>query len=123
MRHRWRVLLAVDLGLFNVALFLFAWLPPLEILPQEWAAMALALFAMVGVVTHALPWIRLPGERWAYMITSWVGLYVMAAYVHLSPEVWAAKAPITVFILSGVASAYAAHVIDGGPRATVDGHV
>lgn len=122
MRARWRILLAVDLGLFNLALFLFALLPPYNLIPQEWVAMGLAVFAMIGVITHALPLIHLPGERWAYMITSWVGLYVLVAYEKLSSDPYYMKVSMAMFLLSGIASAYAAHVIDGGPRA-VDGHV
>ncbi len=123
MRERWRILLAVDLGLFNLALFLFAWLPPTDILPQEWLAMALAVFAVAGVVAHAIPRVHLPGERWSYMITCWVGLYVLVAYEHLSTDPYSMKIPMAAFMLSGIASSYAAHVIDGGPRAAVDGHV
>lgn len=85
--------------------------------------MAFSAFAMIGVVTHALSQIHLPGERWAYMITSWVGLYVLVAYEYLSTDPASMKIPMAVFILSGVASAYAAHVIDGGPRALIPDHV
>lgn len=116
MRHRWRILLALDLGLFNVSLFMFAWLPPTRILPQEWLAMVLSLLAFIGVVANAIPRVRLPGERYAYIITVWVGLYVLAAYARLSTDPTYMKITMVSFLTSGIASAYAAHVIDGGVR-------
>lgn len=113
MRHRWRVFLAIDLGLFNIALFVFALFPPGELLLQEWVAMGLAAFAFIGVAAHASPWIRLPLERYVYLITGAVGLYVFFAYLNFSPTEPLNKLPFLLFMSSGIASAYAAHVIDG----------
>ena len=113
MRHRWRVFLAIDLGLFNIALFAFALLPPGDLLLQEWVAMGLAAFAFIGVVCHASSWIRLPFERFAYLVTGAVGLYVFFAYLNFAPAEPFNKRPFLLFRSSGIASAYAAHVIDG----------
>lgn len=113
MNPRWRFFLALDLGLFNLALFVFAWLPPETLVPVERVAMALSLIAFIGVVGHAIPWVTLPGEKWAYLITGAVGLYVLLGYIASSTAPYYIKVPYCAFMLSGIASGYAAHVIDG----------
>ena len=111
--YRWRLALALDLGLFNVALFLFAALPTTTILPVEWSVMVMSLLCALGVVSHALPRIRVPLDEWSYLMTGAIGLYVFAVYS--SAQVPASvKIPYLAFLLSGAASGYAAHVIDGG---------
>jgi len=120
MRQRWRVLLAVDLGMFNVALLLFALLPPYNIIAQEWVAIFASAIAFFGVVSHASVRITLPGDRWAYMVTLCVALYVLVAFefssAHLPTYM---RVSVGAFILQGAASAYAAHVIDGA-KSTLD---
>lgn len=114
LASRWRRLLAIDLGLFNVALFLFAMLPPENIVPVEWSVMILASLCAVGVVSHALASIRIPGEQWSYLMTGAGGLYVFGVYSQVESVPLSVKIPYLAFLLSGSASGYAAHVIDGG---------
>lgn len=113
MNPRWRFFLALDLGLFNLALFVFSWLPPSTLVPVEKVAMVAALLAFFGVVGHAIPWFTLPGEKWAYLITGAVGLYVLLAFISTSTAPYYIAVPFCMFMLSGIASGYAAHVIDG----------
>lgn len=110
----WRRVLALDLGLYNIGIFLFAWLPPETLNLNEKIAMAASLFAFLGVVARALRRIDLPFEEWSYFITMLVGAYVFLGYVTSAPDTYDDKIPFGVFLLSGIASAFAAHVIDGG---------
>jgi hypothetical protein len=114
-RTLWRRVLAADLGLFNVAIFFFAWLPPTTLVWSERVAMIAAAAAALGVVAHALRRITIPGEGYAYLITAMVGFYVLLVYVHTAPAPAAVKVPFCLFLASGIASGLAAHVIDGGP--------
>lgn len=115
---RWRRVLALDLGLFNVALFLFALLPPTTLVMAEWITMVGAVFCGLGVVSHASPWrrLRIPGDQWAYLATGALGLYVFGVYGSVQGIPTYLKVPFCAFLLSGSASGYAAHVIDGGRR-------
>ncbi len=114
-RRLWRKVLAADLGLFNVAVFFFAWLPPSTLKVQEQLIMVGAVFAAIGVGTHAMRRVRLPGEQWAYLVTAMVGALTLLIYAHLAVDPYSVKVPYCLFLLSGVVSGLAAHVIDGGP--------
>jgi hypothetical protein len=112
----WRRVLAADLGAYNIAIFFFALLPPSTLNSFEWAAMLLAFFNGVGVLAHAMERFNLPGEEWAYLTTGATGLFVLISYVSLSTDSVEVKLPFTLFLISGVLSGYAAHVIDGGHK-------
>jgi hypothetical protein len=115
-RTMWRRVLAADLGLFNLAIFAFALLPPATLLPSEWFAMALSAAALFGVIAHAIRCLHIPGEGYAYLATAMVGSYVFLVYAHAAEAPASVKVPFLLFLASGIASGLAAHVIDGGPR-------
>lgn len=119
-RHLWRRVLAADLFLFNVAIFFFALLPPIDLNNFEIVALILSGFAAIGLVTHATDKITLPKEHLSYMITSSVGLYVFGSYMHMSTQPYYIKVPYLIFLLSGIVSGYAAHVIDGHEKKYYD---
>lgn len=110
----WRRALALDLGLYNIAVMVFAWLPPENIDFNEYTAIVASFFAAIGVSARAIPRVKLPGEGWSYLLTGAIGVYVFMAYAFTSLSPDYIKIPFLVFLLSGIASAYAAHVIDGG---------
>jgi hypothetical protein len=116
--HRWRRLLALDLGIFNVGIFVLALIPPTTLIIPEGVAMALSSFAFVGVIAHATDRFHVPLEEWSYLLTGWVGLLTFVGFELLAeadtPLVY--RVSVGLFLLSGVASAYAAHVIDGGRK-------
>lgn len=115
--EQWRKVLAADLGLFNVALFFFAWLPPATLVIQEQIIMAMAAFSFFGVVSHASTRISLPFENWAYLLTGATGLLTLFAYeIFARGDAVQFQVSYGLFLLSGVVSAYAAHLIDGGKR-------
>lgn len=109
---RWRRAHALDLGIFNVAMFLFAALPLSTIVAVEWMVMLLSTVCLVGVVGHALPW-RIPGAQWSYAATGVTGLFTIWAYSQVESVPLHIKIPYLALVLGGSASAYAAHVIDG----------
>lgn len=116
VRDLWiRRLLALDLGLYSVALIALALLPPTTLSPPEVLAIALAGLALVGVLAQACRRIHLPGEHWAYLAVACVGMYAFLGYGHLGMHPYWIKVPVLVFLASGIASAAAAHVIIGGP--------
>jgi hypothetical protein len=110
---RWKRLLALDLGLFNVALFAFAYIPPETLIVPEILVMAGSVFCLIGVISNAFPKVHLPYEEWAYFITGLLGTLTLLLYVHFSSHAGDIlyRIPIDLFLLSGIASAYAAHVI------------
>lgn len=79
--------------------------------------MLLSALSLIGVVAHASTRIRLPLEEWSYLATGATGLLTLlvyesfATYVELNTRV-----TFGLFLVSGVVSAYAAHLIDGGKR-------
>lgn len=115
--EQWRKVLAADLGLFNIAIFFFALLPPATLIIQEWVIMVLAVLSLIGVISHASSRINLPGENWAYLATGFTGLLTMFAYeIFADVDEYQDKVAFGLFLASGVVSAYAAHLIDGGKR-------
>lgn len=115
-RSFWRKVLATNLILFNVAIFLFAWLPPSTLVMPERIALGASAFAAIGLFSHAFDWFNLPGEHLSYLITGSVGVYSLVGYAVDDSVPYYVKAPVLCFMASGIASAYAAHVIDGGRR-------
>ena len=115
--EQWRRVLAADLGIFNIAIFFFAWIPPQTLIIQEQVIMAMALFSFIGLISHASIRVHLPGESWSYLLTGATGLLTLGAYEVLAQDI-SSQYRITygLFLLSGIVSAYAAHLIDGGKR-------
>jgi hypothetical protein len=115
---RWRWLLALDLGLFNLAIVTFALIPPETIVLPEALMMGLSGFCMVGLVSYATPRFRLPGDQWSYLLTGFIGLLSFLSYEALVGDdvPLAYRVGVGLFMLAGSASGYAAHVIDGGRR-------
>lgn len=116
----WRKVLAADLGLFNMALFFLSYLPPNTLILPELMVMVGSALCLIGVISHSIVRIHLPGEQWAYWMTGWLGVITFLGFESMStgsPVVF--RVSVGLFLLSGIASAYAAHMIDGGRR----GHV
>lgn len=115
--EQWRKVLAADLGLFNVAIFFFALLPPETVVIQEQVIMVMAVLGFIGVVSHATTRITLPCESWAYLLTGATGLLTLFAYeIFAKSDNVQYRATYGFFLVSGIVSAYAAHLIDGGKR-------
>lgn len=119
----WRRALVVDLATFNVAVFFLAWLPPSTLILPEWLAMVGSSLCFVGLISHASRRWHLPGEQWSYLLTAWVGVATLLGFVTTAHTGITYSVAVPMFLLSGVASAGAAHIIDGGePRKpAVDG--
>lgn len=111
-----RRVLALDLCVNTVALFLFAWLPPTEVLLAEIVTMVCAALCIVGILAHASIRFRLPWDQWSYLLTGVLGMFVLGAYGTAPGIPYFLKIPFCAFVLAGSVSAYAAHVIDGGRR-------
>jgi hypothetical protein len=115
--EQWRKVLAADLGLFNIAIFTFALLPPNTLVVQEWIIMTMAIFGLIGVVSHSSKNIKLPLENWAYLVTGATGLLTLFAYeIFAKSDASQYRITYGLFLVSGIVSAYAAHLIDGGKR-------
>lgn len=110
----WRRALVLDLGLFNIAVFALCLLPPDTLTLSEWAAMAGSALCLIGLISHASRRVHLPGEQWAYLATSWLGCLVLVAFLADAQTTVTYEVAVPLFLLSGVASAGAAHIIDGG---------
>lgn len=116
-RMRWRRVIALDLGFYNAAIFALALVPVDTLLVPELLVMAGTAFCLIGVIARAATSWHVPFEEWSYLATGFIGLISLIAYLALGPTdrdlVYSVAVPI--FMLAGVSSAYAAHVIDGGP--------
>lgn len=112
----WRKALAADIALHLAAIFFFAYLPPSTLNLWEAGIMAGSALALLGVVSHAYIPLRVPGDRWAYLLSGAVALWTLLVY---ESRVWGQPIPATLkvtyglFLLSAAVSSYAAHVIDG----------
>lgn len=120
---RWRRALVLDLATFNVAVFVLALLPPDTLIVPEWLAMVGSSLCFVGLICHASKRWHLPGEQWAYLLTAWVGVATLLGFVLTAHTGITYAVAVPMFLLSGVASAGAAHIIDGGVarKPAVDG--
>lgn len=115
--EQWRKVLAADLALFNTAIIAFALLPPETIVIQEQVIMAMAALSLIGVVFHASARFHLPWEEWSYLLTGATGLLTLFAYeIFAQTDLSQFRITYGLFLLSGIVSAYAAHLIDGGKR-------
>lgn len=112
----WRKALAADIALHLVAIFFFAYLPPQTLNIWEGWIMLSSLVALAGVLSHAFIPARIPGDRWAYLLSGGVALFTFLVY---ESRTWGEPIPATLrvtyglFLLSAAVSSYAAHVIDG----------
>lgn len=112
----WRKALAADIALHLVAIFFFAYLPPQTLNTWESAIMVASLLALAGVLSHAFIPRRIPGDRWAYLLSGGVALFTFLGY---ETRTWGYDIPLTLrvtyglFLISAAVSSYAAHVIDG----------
>jgi hypothetical protein len=122
LRRKWRRVLAIDLGLFSISMFSLMLIPPAAIIGPEMVGMAGAAGCLLLVVSHAFFRFRIPGEEWGYFATGLLGTSLLLGffnyinderYLAVAPDI-ELKVPVALFLLSGVASAFAAHVIDGG---------
>jgi hypothetical protein len=115
--EQWRKVLAADLALFNAAIFFFALLPPNTVVVQEQVIMAMAVMSLIGVISHATSRVTLPFENWAYLLTGATGLLTLFAYeIFAQTDLSQYRITYGLFLVSGIISAYAAHLIDGGKR-------
>ena len=116
--EQWRKVLAADLGIFNVAIFFFALIPPQTLVIQEQLIMVMAAISCIGLIGHASTRFKLPGESWSYLLTGATGLLTLGAYEFFAEDTISYQYRVTygLFLLSGIVSAYAAHLIDGGKR-------
>jgi hypothetical protein len=113
-RLLWRRFLVADLSLYNLGIFFLAYLPPQTLTWVEGVCMAGSVACIIGLVSHLCHNIRVPGERWSYLLTAWVGGITLMAYVFLAKATLTYEVSIPILLAGGIASASAAHVIDGG---------
>lgn len=112
----WRRVLVADLFFYNLANFFFAWLPINEINRFEGIAMVLTVLCTIAILAHASTKFSIRYDEWGYAATGAVGLMLLLTYLSTSLNPWEIKIPLCLFLLSGVVSGYAAHVIDGGKK-------
>jgi peptidoglycan/LPS O-acetylase OafA/YrhL len=114
--RRWRKVLVADLLAYNIAILLFAFFPPATLNTVEFVVMLSSALCGLGVMFHAAERVSLPMDQWAYLATGAVGLFTLCAYGTMSTHSLTVKIPFMAFILAGVISGYAGHVIDGGVK-------
>jgi hypothetical protein len=112
----WRRVLVADLFFYNLANFFFAYLPQNEINRFEGIAMILTTFCAISILAHASTKFSIRYDEWGYAATGAVGLFLLLSYASTTPNPFEVKVPFCLFLLSGVVSGYAAHVIDGGKK-------
>ena len=121
VRLLWRRFLVADLSLFNAGVFALAYLPPATLNYIEVVCMAGSAAAILGLVSHLCHNRIVPGDQWAYLLTAWVGGITLSAYVLFAKEPVTYEIAVPVFLAGGIASAAAAHIIDGGKPRTPTG--
>lgn len=115
-RRLWRRVLAADISITMLAVFFFALLPPNTLNVVELSIMVGAAASAAGVVSYAFDWLRLPGERWGYLLAGMVCLMTLLSYEVAtvgSPIPLSIRIPFGLFLAAGTASSLAAHIIDG----------
>lgn len=115
-QRAWRRVFAMDLGLFNLGVLFLALIPPSTLILPEVVFVVLALMCFAGVISHASERWHLPGDRWSYLLTGWLAATAFLVFESVATEEVPAVFRVStgLFLLAGAASAYAAHVIDGG---------
>ena len=105
-----RIVVCLALTAYNVAIFTLAIFPITEITWREWMVAFLAIIATIGLIARAVPSIVVPGERYAYLVTGFVGVVTLLAYEFTSIEPTYAKIRVGVLLLCGIIGAYGAHL-------------
>lgn len=114
-RHKmtWRTVLALDLGLFNVGIITFALLPLSTLTMVEALLAAGATIALIGVLLNCRH-SQNKLSQISYALSGWVGLVTFGLYQTFAPSDTpvAFRVGVGLFLLSGVASGYSAHLIN-----------
>ena len=114
----WRHIVAADIIMHLIAIWWFAYLPPSTLNEYEVFIMVVSTLAGIGVLSHAFRNIcSLPLARWSYLLSGFVCLLTFSIYEVRSLGSGvpiAITVPLGLFLLAGVLSSFAAHVVDGG---------
>lgn len=115
----WRAVMTLQLVLFNMGIVLFTLIPFETLIFAESIYAFAASVALVGVVCHGA--VCTAGKwawtRWAYLLTGWIAFSMFFVYEYYA---WVADGPLAIragiglFLLSGAAGGYGAHLVDGG---------
>lgn len=118
---RWRRALVLDLALYNLAVIALAVIPTSTLIPPEWVAIIGSGLCLAGLLCHASNRIHVWGEQWAYLGTAVVGVVTLTGFILNAETTATYELAVPLFLLAGVASAGAAHLIDGGVPRRSDG--
>lgn len=114
LTDRWRLALVLDLALYNAAVIALAVIPTSTLIPPEWVAIVGSGACLAGLCCHASNRVHVWGEQWAYLATAVIGVVVLVGFVLNAQTTLTYDVAVPLFLLAGVASAGAAHLIDGG---------
>lgn len=124
-----RLALIADLWIYLITLILFVLLPifPValgqrldgnEITGVEWFIASLGLIPLYTLLGRLFRKPHVPLNEWAYLITSFYGLFVLIAFLTVGIESVIVEYTVRIIIifvsLIGIAGATGAHILDGG---------
>lgn len=106
-----RQVICASLCLYSAGIFVLAIYPTSDITAVEWIVAVLSVVAVLGLVAHAVPAIRVPGERYAYLVSGLVGITTLLLYLltptHGDPVY--DRVRVTLLLLAGVVGSYGAY--------------
>jgi hypothetical protein len=108
-----RFVLDAALGTFSVGTFMLALYPTNDIRMAELFVMALSAVSVAGLVAHALPTVRLPGEEYARLVAGAAGLATVLLYLSFSQDPEYEQARLGLLLTSGVLAGYGGYLAEG----------
>ena len=109
-----RYVISLALAAYCAAIIVLALTPTADIHWVEIIIAALAGLAFIGLVAHTFA-LTLPGDRYAYLVTGFVGLTTAIAYAWDAADPANVKIPIVLLLITGVIGSFSAHlVLPGG---------
>lgn len=107
-RQRARFLVSFALLFYISAIFVLAVWPVDEV---TWLRILTGIFCIlagIGLVSHALPYIHLPYDDYAYLVVGWVGVTTLGMYLVTTHDPKSTRVALTLILLSGCVGAYGA---------------
>ncbi len=98
-------LIAYCVGIFTLAIW-----PTNHITWREWGIAFLCVVAVIGLIARMIPRVILPGERYAYLLTGFVGLVTLLAYDWDASDPNYAKVRVSALLLAGIIGSFGAHI-------------
>lgn len=105
-----REVVCVALVIYCAAIFSLALWPTDDISFVEWVISVGCVLAIIGLIARMAPWLTLPGEQYAYLLTGFLGLSTLLGYEWGADDPDYIKWRVGLLLVTGIIGSYGAHL-------------